>query len=196
MRTRLLSLLAGLALVFGIVPSTAHASTSVPVAAVVDLANLELGDEQGYNAVGPDRAWNRNAEWVDVRNTSDSPVDVKGLILEDSWRHGQPDSYAGKCNRYTVDSVPQADGSATNMLPGKHTLRVYVGDGDPKVFNSTFHGVYMNSLTSCGYFGHVFNNSQRKGDRFAPWDTAYISLGGQTKSKSYRFPFGFTAPTG
>lgn len=198
MRTKLLAVLAGLAFVFSVAaatPAVAHAPAAAVVAA--DLANLELGDEQGYNAVGPDRAWNRNAEWVDITNThATAPVNVKGLILEDAWRHGQPASYAGTCNRYTVDTIPVASGN-NQELPAGHTLRVYVGGGEPKVFGDggKMHSVYMNSPVSCGLYGHFFNNNQRTGDRFAPWDTAWIKLGDTVKSKSYGFPYGYIAPT-
>lgn len=179
-------------------PSTASAAAPAFTAGSVaaDLTSLELGDEQGYNAVGPDRPWNENSEWVDVTNTDQAPVNVKGLVLEDAWRHGQPASYTGPCNRYQVATIPVAGGSVEE-LPAGHTLRIYTGAGEPKVFGDggKMHAVYMNSPTSCGYNGHFWNNNQRKGDRFAPWDTAYITLGGMTESKSYRFPYGFTAPT-
>lgn len=196
MRTKIFAALAAVLIAVGLAePSTA--ASAAPSVAVVDLANLELGDEQGYNAVGPDRPWNLNSEWVDVHNTSDAAVNVHGLVLEDAWRHGQPASYAGPCNRYVVATVPIAGGGASEELPAKHTLRIYSGAGDPKVFGdgNTFHAVYMNSPTSCGYNGHFWNNGLRKGDRFAPWDTAWIKLGGAEKSKSYGFPYGFTAPT-
>lgn len=199
MRTRLLAVFAGIAVLFGVaaMPAAAHAPAAVSQVAVADLSSLELGDEQGYNAVGSDRAWNRNAEWVDVVNTSQStPVNVKGLIVEDAWRHGQPVGYTGPCNRYEVTTIPVATGN-NEELPAGHTLRVYVGDGEPKVFGDgdKTHAVYMNSLVSCGLYGHFFNNNPPKGNRFAPWDTAWITLGGQSESKSYRFPYGFTAAT-
>jgi hypothetical protein len=186
-----------LAALFGVALIAVATAGPTNASAAANLADLELGEEQGYNAVGPDRGWNRNSEWVDIHNTSQTAaVNVKGLVLEDAWRHGQPASYSGPCNRYEVTTIPVTGGNAEE-LPAGHTLRIYVGAGEPKVFGTDgrMHAVYMNSPTSCGYNGQFFNNGPRKGDRFAPWDTAYISLGGQTKSKSYGFPYGFTAPT-
>lgn len=192
-------ILAALAVVLSVGLATAPASATAPTAstavAVVDLASLELGDDQGYNAVGPDRPWNLNSEWVDVHNTSDAAVKVKDLILEDAWRHGQPADYKGSCNRYVVATIPTASGPSED-LPGKHTLRIYMGQGESKVFgDGLFHAVYMNSPSNCGYYGHVWNNNPRKGDRFAAWDTAWIGGGSTWESKSYGFPYGFVAPT-
>ncbi|MGA4992970.1 hypothetical protein [Nonomuraea bangladeshensis] len=112
MRTILATILAAVLAVLALA-GTAPASAR----AAADLTNLELGDVQGYNAVGADRIWNRNAEWIDIRNTANDPVNVQGLIVEDSWRHGQPDSYAGKCNRFTVSGVPMQDGALSESLP-------------------------------------------------------------------------------
>ena len=159
--------------------------------ASLDVPGLEIG-EIGYNAYGADQAWNRNAEFVDIKNTSAEPVDVKGLKVEDAWAHGRG-AGAGKCNNYTVSALPgvtETDGKV--LLPAGHIVRVYVGAGEPKVFGTDlrWHAVYMNHDTGCGYNGHFFNNGAQK-DKAAPWETVWVTLGGASESKSYNFSYGY-----
>ncbi|MFB4275716.1 hypothetical protein ACBJ59_10525 [Nonomuraea sp. MTCD27] len=183
MRTKLLAVLAGLALVFSVAAATP--------AAAADVAGLEFG-QIGYNAYGPDRPWNRNQEFIDIRNGSAEPVNVKGLRVEDAWAHGRGDG-AGQCNNFTVTSLPGVTVVDDKVLlqPG-HTIRVYAGTGTPAVFgDGMIHAVYMNHNTGCGYYGHFLNNSAQK-DRGAPWDTVWMNLAGASESKSYNFSRGYT----
>lgn len=180
MRTILLAVLAGITLMLGVAAAPASA----------DISALEIG-QIGYNAYGPDQPWNRNQEFIDVRNTSTEPVDVKGLKVEDAWAHGRG-AGAGSCNNFALTALPgvvEADGKVL-LAPG-HTVRVYVGAGTSAVFNDTFHAVYMNHSTRCGYNGHFLNNGAQK-DRAAPWDTVWVTLGSNTESKSYNFSRGYT----
>lgn len=167
--------------------ATSPASAVAQSATVGSFADLAIGTV-AYNAVGADTFLNRNAEYVDIKNTAAEPVNVQGLVVEDSWRHGQADSYTGHCNRITVTSLPAADGTMTADLPAGHTLRVYTGSGLSKVFGEggSIHPVYMDSPDRCGYHGHIWNNNA-PAVRTAPWDIVYVSLAGVTKSKSYRF---------
>jgi hypothetical protein len=170
--------------VTGATPASAATSTDIP--------GLEIG-AIGYNAYGADRSWNRNAEYVDITNTSAGAVSVKGLVVEDAWRHAQPPTSTSTCNRFEVTGVPQADGTTTDMLPSGHTLRVYVGDGTPRVIFGTRHAVFMKSDVKCGYNGHILNNNGPASNRRAPWDTVWITLGTNSESKGYNFSFGYVA---
>lgn len=178
----LLSVFALIAGIFGI--STSAASADVP--------GLEIA-AVGYNAYGADGLWNRNAEYVDIKNASAAAVNVKGLIVEDAWRHAQPADTTSKCNRYVVSTIPGAADRAGEELQAGHTLRVYVGAGEPKVlWGGTVHAVYMDSPQGCGYNGHIFNNGKKAGaSPRDPWDTVYITLGGVSETKSYNFSFGY-----
>jgi hypothetical protein len=185
MRTRIAACLAAILAVLALAsPASAAASA--------DIAGLEIG-QIGYNAYGADQPWNRNQEFVDVKNVSGGPVDVKGLKLEDAWAHGRG-SGAGQCNNYTITAVPgvvEADGKL--LLAAGHTLRVYVGSGTAAVFgDGQMHAVYMDHNTGCGFHGHFLNNSAQR-DKGAPWETVWITLGGSSESKSYNFSRGYTA---
>jgi hypothetical protein len=175
--------------------SAAFLATVLMLGLTASMASAAVADLQigtiGYNAVGADTALNRNAEYVDIKNTSAAAVNVHDLVIEDAWRHGQPDSYRGHCNRFTIDTIPVASGANAQELPAGDTLRVYFGSGNAKVFgDGHFHAVYMNSNPHCGYNGHVLNNNPPS-NRYAPWDTVWVGQGGQWKSKSYSFRFGF-----
>jgi hypothetical protein len=184
LKQRILVALAVVLIAVGLAgPSTASATA--------DIAGLEFG-QVGYNAYGADQPWNRNQEFIDVRNTGNGPVDVKGLHVEDAWAHGRGTG-AGACNNFTITSLPgvtEANGEI--LLPANHTIRVYVGSGTPAVFgDGAMHAVYMNHNTACGFHGHFLNNSAQK-DRGAPWDTVWLTLDGATESKSYNFSRGYT----
>lgn len=169
---------------------SAPAASAATTAA--DVPGLSIG-EIGYNAHGADRSWNRNSEFIDVTNTSTDAVDVKGLRVEDAWAHGRGDD-AGVCNNFTISELPGiAETAGKLLLPADHTVRVYVGSGEPKVFGPglRWHAVYVNMDTDCGYYGHVLNNNPPK-NKTAPWDTVWITKGGVSESKSYNFTNGYT----
>ncbi|WP_188188066.1 hypothetical protein [Nonomuraea sp. SYSU D8015] len=183
MRTRFVAALAALLIGAGL---------ATPSSAAADVPGLEIV-QIGYNAYGADQPWNRNQEFIDIKNTSTEPVDVKGLRVEDAWAHGRG-SGAGQCNNYTLTSLPgvvEADGKL--LLSAGHTIRVYVGSGTAAVFgDGQMHAVYMNHNVACGYRGHFLNNGAQR-DKGAPWDTVWITLGSASESKSYNFSRGYTA---
>lgn len=151
-------------------------------ASAADLPDLQIS-RVGYNANGVDSWTNRNQEYVDVTNTSGAPVDVKGLVVEDSWAHSNGDDNPRHCNTSTVTALPgvvEADGKL--MLAAGHTVRVYTGSGTPAVFGTggRIHAIYKNS--TCGYHGHYLNNGA---------DTVYIVLGDAVESLSYDFGNGY-----
>jgi len=181
---KLTLILAAVALAFG--GFTATASAAAPI------DGLRIG-QIGYNAVGNDRPWNRNQEYVDVTNVSRTPVDVKDLTVRDSWSKRQGDSYTGPCNTFTVtaDKV-DADLKTTDgkvVLPAGHTLRVYVGSGTAKAWGwgNRLHAVYMNhgfgDSRGCGYRGHFLNNNA---------DTVYVTKGGFEINKPWDWRGGYT----
>ena len=164
--------------------------TAGMASAADDVPGLSIG-VIGYNAYGADVAGNRNSEYVNIVNSNTDAVDVKGLLVQDAWARGR-DKTTG-CNTFTVKdgTLPVEANAAPNMLPAGHTLRIYVGDGSPSV-SGTVHKMFMHSWVKCGYNGHIFNNGAG-GNRFAPWDVAWITLAGHSESKGYNFSFGYVA---
>jgi len=165
-------------LLMALTAPTAHA------AARRDIDGLQIGTI-GYNARGADTWLNRNAEFVDIANTSDKPVNVYGLRVEDSWAHRMGAEGAGKCNNFTVTELPgvEKDDEAKKLeLPAGHVIRVYVGAGQPKTFGpgGRWHAVYMDH--KCGYRGHFLNNLG---------DTVYIKLNAAEEYKRYDFRRGY-----
>lgn len=157
------------------VPASATASADVPGLAITQV---------GYNAYGSDTIYNRNQEFVDVKNSGVDPVNVAGLVVADQWAKSHVDDNDRGCNTFKVASLPGvvtgADGSV--MLPAGHTVRVYSGRGVPAVSaGGNIHALYMNSL--CGYHGHIWGNSG---------DTAWITLGVNSESFPYDFDNGYT----
>jgi len=170
-------------LLMALTAPTAHA------AARRDIDSLVIG-QVGYNAVGPDRLWNRNQEYIDVSNVGQSAVNVKGLVVEDSWARANRATNDKGCNIYTVTELPgvteTVDGEL--LLQPRHTIRVYVGQGTPRTFGfgNRIHAVYMNhgvgDTAGCGYNGHFLNNAR---------DQVWIKLGDSEKSKSWDFRRGY-----
>lgn len=169
-------------LLMALTAPTAHA------AARRDIDSLVIG-QVGYNAVGPDRLWNRNQEYIDVSNVGPSAVNVKGLVVEDSWARANRATNDKGCNTLTVNSLPgvdEVDGKL--LLQPRHTIRVYVGQGTPRTFGfgNRIHAVYMNhgvgDTAGCGYNGHFLNNTH---------DRVWIKLGDSEKSKSWDFRRGY-----
>jgi hypothetical protein len=150
--------------------------------ASADVTGLSIS-QVGYNAVGADSVWNRNAEYVDI-TAGAAAVNVKNLVVSDSWAKAKGDDNDHNCNTFTINSLPgvPAGPAGEVVLPAGHTARVYVGAGTPKVFGNggRFHAVYMNSR--CGYHGHIFNNSG---------DTVWIEQSGASDSLPYNFETGY-----
>lgn len=147
-----------------------------------DVPGLEIGTI-GYNARGADVEGNRNNEYVDIANKTNSAINVKDLLVRDSWAKGQNTSEAGACNTFKVTDLPGVEETADEvMLPAGHVIRVYSGAGTPKTFGfgNKWHAVYKNS--TCGYNGHFWNNLG---------DTVWITLGSGSESKRYDFRFGY-----
>jgi hypothetical protein len=163
------------------------------VPASADVPSLDIG-AIGYNAYGADVVGNRNAEYIDIKNvsTTPAPVNVAGLVVQDAWSHGR--NYTRGCNAFTVraGALPVATGTTPDELPAGHTLRVYVGEGTPAA-RGTFHTLYMNSSVRCGFNGHFLNNGP-SGNRYAAWDTVWITLNNASESKGYNFTRGYVAP--
>ena len=158
-------------------PASATASADVPGLAITQV---------GYNAYGSDTIYNRNQEFVDVKNVSSPAVDVNvaGLVVADQWAKSHVDDNDRGCNTLKVTALPGvttgADGSV--MLAAGHTVRVYSGRGVPAVSaGGNVHALYMNSL--CGYHGHIWGNGG---------DTAWITLGADSESFTYDFDNGDT----
>lgn len=173
MRKIILSLAAITALMLGgLGMSAASAAADVPGLAITQV---------GYNAYGADTFYNRNQEFVDVKNVGATDVNVKNLVVTDAWGKANLDDNPRHCNTYKVTELPGittgSDGSV--QLPAGHTIRVYTGRGSPSV-NGSVHAVYLDSR--CGYHGHIWGNSG---------DTAWIVLGSDSESFAYDFDNGY-----
>lgn len=166
------------------------APASSATTAVADLTNLEIG-LIGYNAYGPDTADNRNQEFVELKAVG-AGVDLNGLLIQDAWARGNNRHRGCNTVRLGANSLPVAGGGTGSVLPGGKTLRVHMGAGTPEIDRWGVYHTYRNMPTRCGHNGHVFNNGP-SANRWAPWDTAWITLGGVSESKPYNFSFGYTA---
>lgn len=100
----------------------------------------------GTDAMGSDTFANRNREFVDIKNTGGSPVDIAGWRTEDAWAFG--DNSHSLCNTFVVKTTnvnaALVSGSAVN-LPAGATLRVYTGAGTPGA-HGTWFTAYMNKI--------------------------------------------------
>jgi len=138
--------------------------------ATVDSEDLEI-TQIGYNARGNDTRFNRNKEFVDIKNVGKSDANLEGFVLEDDWGHN---TKGNTCNRYDVQDV---------TLKPNQTLRIYVGDGTP-TSNDSYVYRYVNSPSHCGYHGHFLNNLR---------DTVWFTKkGSRVFHKSYDFENGYT----
>jgi hypothetical protein len=169
----------------GVLIAASLTGASASATASADVPGLAI-TQVGYNAYGSDTIYNRNQEFVDVRNTSSPGVDVNvaGLVVADQWAKSHVDDNDRGCNTLKVTSLPGvvtgADGSV--MLPAGHTVRVYSGRGVPAVSaGGNVHTLFMNSR--CGYHGHIWGNGG---------DTAWITLAGNSESFAYDFDNGYT----
>ncbi|MGW0805935.1 hypothetical protein [Nonomuraea sp. NPDC002799] len=155
---------------------------SASATASADVPGLTI-TQVGYNAYGSDTVWNRNQEFVDVRNTSNPPVaiDVKNLTVADQWAKSHEDDNDRGCNTKTITSLPNlVESGGQILLPAGHTIRVYSGRG-AAVQKGTFYAVYMDSR--CGYHGHIWGNGG---------DTAWITKGADSESFAFDFDNGYT----
>jgi hypothetical protein len=152
------------------VPASA-ASTAAPI------ANLSI-TQVGYNANGSDTWWNRNKEYVEI--SASANVNVKNLVVADSWAKNNAGDNAEKCNTYTIAALPgveEVGGVVT--LPAGDKIRVYSGSGTNAKVGGTFR-LFMNS--KCGYRGHYLNNGG---------DTVWLTQAGHEEWFSYNFDNGY-----
>jgi hypothetical protein len=177
------ALLAALPLTLIAAAPAAHAARSA------DLTNVEIG-LIGYNAYGADTASNRNQEFVEIRATG-ANVDLNGLLIQDAWARGNNRQIGCNTARLGPNALPVAAGGTGSTLPAGKTLRVHMGAGVPAIDRLGVYHTYRNMPVRCGHNGHIFNNGP-SANRWAPWDTAWITLGGVSKSKPYNYSFGYT----
>lgn len=130
-------------------------ATAVPAeaakVAVAAAPEASAGDVKitvvGINAPGKDARWNRNREYVWVKNVSAGPVNVSGWTFHDGYGL-----------RYTFSAEELADldpfpGEAdTLMLLSGHSVVIYTGEGTDRTDNDT-HSVYLDRSS------HILNNT-------------------------------------
>jgi hypothetical protein len=160
--------------------ATAGVLAGVPASAssaAAPIDNLSI-TQVGYNANGSDTWWNRNKEYVEITATAD--VNVKNLVVADSWAKSNAGDNAEKCNTYTVTALPGVEEvGGVVPLPANDKIRVYSGSGTNAKVGGTFR-LFMNS--KCGYRGHYLNNGG---------DTVWLSQGGGEEWFSYNFDNGY-----
>lgn len=155
MKKILLSLVATAALLLGVGASTASAQAAAP-------GDLEIV-QVGTDAMGGDTLANRYREFIDIKNTGATEVNVKGWETQDSWAANHPDSTCNTIKFRKATSVSDAGGFqhlSTHddglWLPAGHTIRVYTG-GSADGTDNTWHTVAINK-SGCGLNGHYLNN--------------------------------------
>lgn len=144
----------------------ANAAAPSPAAGKVKIVRISM------DAVGADTASNTWREYIDIKNVSGAPVNVKGWATFDAWSNNNDNNPKG-CNTITfrkANSVTDAGGfqhlpleheGVTGLwLPAGHTIRVYTGGAVDGV-NNNLHTVAINK-SNCGYNGHYLNNNADK----------------------------------
>lgn len=98
----------------------------------------------GTNAKGTDAAWNRNEEYVWLKNVTSEDKNVFGWKLTDA---------AGNETKFTEDNLQSLDATATTLvLPAGHSILVYSGAGTDTTPDNNVHTIYRNGK-------HYLNNS-------------------------------------
>ena len=185
MLKRILTVLAGAVLII--------AGLAAPSTAAADIAALDI-TAINYNSYGADSVTN-NSEYVEVKNVSNPPaaVNVANLLVQDAWARGR-DKTAG-CNtfRLAAGALPVETGATADELPAGAVLRLHMGRGTAGIDRAGVRHVYRSMPDVCGYHSNVFNNGPSGSNRWAAWDTAWITLGADSESRSYNFSFGYVA---
>ena len=182
MRTKIFAALAAVLIAVGL---------ASPSSAAAPIASLDI-TAIGYNAYGADTANNRNSEFIEIKNTSGAAVNIKDLLVQDAWARGRDKTTGCNTFRLAAGTLPVVAAAAPDELPAGAVLRIHMGSGVAGIDRSGVRHVYASMSTACGYNGHIFNNSGNS-NRWAAWDTAWITLGADSESKSYNFSFGYVA---
>ncbi|MEV0993401.1 lamin tail domain-containing protein [Nonomuraea sp. NPDC050202] len=170
MRTRLLGVLAGLALLLGGLVTPADATPTT--AAVVVAGELEIR-KVGYNANGTDVPSNAWKEYIDLTNVSGHAVNVEGWSTQDTWadrEHGDnPEavdcntavfatgSGASRFQHLTADNPDTTEVETDGVwLPAGEHIRVYTGGSVDRTDNA-WHTIALNK-SACGYKSHYLGN--------------------------------------
>lgn len=123
-----------------------------------------LGDVKfvavGTNAPGTDTSANRNAEFVRLKNTTGSPLDIEGWVLHDAYQNSAGDwgnrfTFKGTSlptgSPFRVDHDSDASTPDHFVMPVGSDLYVYNGSGIDSTPTSNTAALYRN-------FKHVYNN--------------------------------------
>ncbi|MET8866547.1 hypothetical protein ABZW11_26715 [Nonomuraea sp. NPDC004580] len=160
-------------------------------AATADIAALDI-TAINYNSYGADSVTN-NTEYVEVKNTTADPVNVANLLVQDAWARGRDKTTGCNTFRLAPGALPVETGATADQLPAGAVLRLHMGKGTAGIDRSGVRHVYRSMPDVCGYHSNVFNNGPSGSNRWAAWDTAWITLGTGSKSKGYNFSFGYVA---
>lgn len=98
----------------------------------------------GTNAKGKDADWNRNEEYVWLKNVTSESKNIFGWKLTDAY---------GNETKFTEDNLQSLEAAAnTLMLPAGHSILVYSGAGTDTTPDNNVHTIYRNGK-------HYLNNS-------------------------------------
>lgn len=117
--------------------------TSAAASAPANMGTVKI-TVLGTNAKGVDANWNRNSEYVWMKNVTAESVNLFGWKLTDA---------AGNETKFTEDNLPSLEATATTLvLPSGHSVLVYSGQGTDTTPDNNVHTIYRNGK-------HYLNNS-------------------------------------
>jgi len=132
-----------LGIVAGMVLASSFVVTSSAVANTDNKCDVRI-TVMGTNAKGKDADWNRNEEYVWLKNVTSESKNIFGWKLTDAY---------GNETKFTEDNLQSLEAAAnTLMLPAGHSILVYSGAGTDTTPDNNVHTIYRNGK-------HYLNNS-------------------------------------
>lgn len=132
-----------LGIIAGMVLASSFVVTSSAVADTANKCDVRI-TVMGTNAKGKDADWNRNEEYVWLKNVTSESKNVFGWKLTDAY---------GNETKFTEDNLPSLEAAANTItLPAGHSILVYSGAGTDTTPDNNVHTIYRNGK-------HYLNNS-------------------------------------
>lgn len=132
-----------LGIIAGMVLASSFVVTSSAVADTANKCDVRI-TVMGTNAKGKDADWNRNEEYVWLKNITEGSKNVFGWKLTDAY---------GNETKFTEDNLPSLEAAANTLtLPAGHSILVYSGAGTDTTPDNNVHTIYRNGK-------HYLNNS-------------------------------------
>lgn len=132
-----------LGIIAGMVLASSFVVTSSAVADTANKCDVRI-TVMGTNAKGKDADWNRNEEYVWLKNVTSESKNVFGWKLTDAY---------GNETKFTEDNLPSLEAAANTLtLPAGDSILVYSGAGTDTTPDNNVHTIYRNG-------NHYLNNS-------------------------------------